>query len=55
MICSKGNQSIADSVRLCDKLSNYENVEESINKLITFNFKFDKSTIRNFILKISKF
>jgi len=54
MIYGKRNQSIADGVRLCDELSNYENVEELINKLIIFNFKFDKSTIRNIILKISK-
>lgn len=42
IIHSIGNKSTADGVRLCDELSNYENVEETLNKLITSNFKFDE-------------
>ena len=42
IIHSIGNKSTADGVRLCDKLSNYENVEETLNKLIISNFKFDE-------------
>lgn len=50
-----GNKSTADGMRIYDELSNQKNVEESPHKLITSNFKFDKSAIQNIILKISKF
>lgn len=42
VIHSIGNKSTADGVRLCDELSNYENVADILNKLITSNFKFDE-------------
>ncbi|SCB85972.1 MULTISPECIES: nucleoid-associated protein [Snodgrassella] len=42
IIHSIGNKSTADGVRLCDELSDYTNVEDTFNKLITSNFKFDE-------------
>ncbi|PIT15863.1 nucleoid-associated protein [Snodgrassella alvi] len=36
-----GNKSNGDGVRLYDELTNYENVKETLNNLITSNFKFD--------------
>ncbi len=37
-----GNKSNGDGVRLYDALTNHENVKQTLNKLITTNFKFDE-------------